>query len=109
MTLTHREQVLVGNIMQRATIRDLAQQVCKMKRHDMRAVMGPSQRAEDCRVRDLICYLAREQGFSYPQIGRVLGRHHTTIIHAVANERKRRAEQGFAEDQTMPYNEQRRG
>lgn len=107
--LTHQEQTLIDNVMRRATIRDIARSICLQKGKSVASVLGPSRKPEDCRIREIICYIAREKGFSYPQIGRAIGRHHTSVLHAVANERKRRAEQGFAEDQTMPYNEQRPG
>ncbi|MCA9630062.1 MAG: hypothetical protein KC766_20465 [Myxococcales bacterium] len=37
------------------------------------------------RSRHLVCYLARElTGMSYPELGRQLGRDHTTVMHSCA-------------------------
>ena len=34
-------------------------------------------------ARRKVAILARERGYSYPQIGAALGKHHTTVIHLV--------------------------
>ena len=77
----------------RQTILSIVGDVCRRSGHNPFHVMGKSREADICRVRELVCYKAyREAGMSYPQIGRVLRRHHTTILHAVRNEAKRRGE-----------------
>ena len=35
------------------------------------------------RVRRKFCKEARKLGYSFPQIGRAIGRHHSTVIHLV--------------------------
>lgn len=44
-------------------------------------VTGPSHRKELLAVRREFAHVARAQGCSFPHIGRILHRHHTTIIH----------------------------
>lgn len=50
--------------------------------------LRPADLAERRRIagaaepRMLAMFLAREQGYSLPQIGRALNRHHTTVLHA---------------------------
>lgn len=47
-------------------------------------VLSTSRDLSVARARHLIAYLLRaDSGMSYPQIGTVLGRDHTTVIHAV--------------------------
>jgi hypothetical protein len=43
-----------------------------------------------CKLRDTLLYLARQRtGLSFPEIGRYFKRHHTTIMGAVNNEKRR--------------------
>lgn len=45
---------------------------------------GPGRARELVRARAAISRVARDQGYSYPQIGRLLGgRDHTTIMHLI--------------------------
>lgn len=47
-------------------------------------IRGTSRRAVVVSARHLAAWLAREiGGLSYPELGHVFGRHHTTMIHAV--------------------------
>lgn len=84
----------------RATVRAIAKEVCDYTGHSINSVMGKSRLASDCRVRELVCYIAHRQGMSLPQIGRALHRDHTTILSAVRNERARR---GDAEELSPPF------
>lgn len=78
----------------RATVRQIAIEVCAYTGHSVSSVMGNSRLAHDCRVREMVCYIARRSGMSLPQIGRALHRDHTTIMHAINNEARRRGETG---------------
>ncbi len=54
-------------------------------------LMGRSAAVKVCRVREQAIWGFREAGYSLPQIGRMFGgRHHTTIMHALKNEERRR-------------------
>ena len=46
-------------------------------------LVGPSHARTFVNLRRSFARLAREQGYTYPQIGRVLNRHHPTILHLV--------------------------
>lgn len=74
----------------RATVRAIAKEVCGWTGHSFNAVMGRSQMADDCRVRDLVCFIAHRNGMSLPMIGRAFGRDHSTILLAVRREQARR-------------------
>lgn len=45
-------------------------------------ILGQSRVRDVAKARQAAMALARRQGYSYPQIGRVFQRDHTTIIHA---------------------------
>lgn len=74
----------------RVTVRSIAQEVATAENFPVDRVLGKDRSHEACRVREKVCFIARERGFSFPQIGRTLGRNHTTIINAVRNEERRR-------------------
>ena len=54
-------------------------------------ILGPSRRADIVQARAMVCWLCRQDGMSYPRIGRELGRDHSSIINLVRREERRRA------------------
>ena len=55
-------------------------------------VRGPRRHLELVRARRAICARLREEGCSYPEIGRALGgRHHTTIMYLLMALKKQQA------------------
>jgi chromosomal replication initiation ATPase DnaA len=46
-------------------------------------IKGRRRTARVVQARKALMLLLHEQGFSYPRIGAVLGRHHSTVIHGV--------------------------
>ena len=44
-------------------------------------IKGAGRKGPVMRARQAVCYLSREAGRSYPAIGQMIGRHHSTIIH----------------------------
>ena len=61
---------------------------------DPQAVLGHSRASDVADARQLLYWLLRQDGHSYPHIGNLLGRHHTTIMHGV-----KAVENGIAEQQ----------
>lgn len=58
-------------------------------------IRGADRHSEIVVVRQAVCWAAREQGLSYPRIGRELGgRHHTTIMSSVTKAGKLRVASG---------------
>jgi chromosomal replication initiation ATPase DnaA len=49
-------------------------------------ILERSNNARLVEARRKFCVLARAQGYSYPEIGAAIGKHHTTIIHLVNKE-----------------------
>jgi chromosomal replication initiation ATPase DnaA len=47
------------------------------------SVLGHTRNANVAAARQLLYWLLRQDGHSYPKIGAIVGRHHTTVIHGV--------------------------
>lgn len=50
---------------------------------DPQTVLGHSRNAKTASARQLLYWLLRQDGHSYPQIGAIVSRHHTTVMHGV--------------------------
>lgn len=92
ITLTEADRAIIAAIKDRAKTRAIAKQVSAETGVRLADIMGRSRLAYLCRIRELVCYIANRNGISHSQIGRVLRRDHTTIMHAVRNEQARRGE-----------------
>lgn len=57
--------------------------LCRSNGYDLETIRRDGRMHDLVRIRDIIAKQAREQGFSFPQIGRALNRDHTSIIKAV--------------------------
>lgn len=90
--LTEADRAMIAAIKGRAHIRAIAKHVCAEAGMKIPDIMGRSREAHLCRVRELIWFIAHENGVSLPQIGRVFGRDHTTILNGLRNEKARRGE-----------------
>lgn len=64
---THVERALAQHLTERYSLRE-------------GEIFGRSRMSRVCLVRHLFCYGLRLLGYSYPEIGRVLRRDHTTIM-----------------------------
>lgn len=56
------------------------------------AIYGPARHGKVAHARQLVMYVAHRQGLSLPVIGKALSRDHTTVLHGVRAEKKRRGE-----------------
>lgn len=72
-------------------IRRMAAEVSELTGIRVAAIYGASHVAKDCRARELLCHMAAEHGYSTHEIGEVLARSHSSIVRAIANEKRRRA------------------
>lgn len=53
-------------------------------------ILGPSRLRKITEPRQFVMYLAHKRGMSLPKIGRIMGRHHTTVLHGIRAEEARR-------------------
>lgn len=53
-------------------------------------ILGPSRLRKITEPRQFVMYLAHKRGMSLPQIGRIMGRHRTTVLHGIRAEAERR-------------------
>lgn len=54
-------------------------------------ILGRSRVRPVVEARQLVCHVLYRHGMSYPQIGRLINRDHTTVLHAVRAVEARRA------------------
>lgn len=80
----------------RTTIRDLALQVCTERCVPIAELMSDARRAQVAHARQEVMRLAVDAGFSTTQVGRFLGRDHSTVVHGIKAARARLAGRGGA-------------
>jgi|GEM_PF-6006125 len=67
----------------RITVRRILAAVAEAAEADQGLIASRFRSAELVEMRAAVVLIAREAQFSLPQIGRVLGRDHTTVLHAL--------------------------
>lgn len=90
--LSDKDRAEIKAIMSRASVRGFVKDVAREFGLTIDTLIGRSLEPKICRVRQIIWYRAHAEGYSLPQIGKVFGRDHTTIMHGIRNEKKRRGE-----------------
>ena len=90
--LTEADRLAIAAISTCSPIRQFTLDVCSDAGVEAYIVMGRNRTAAICRLRELIWYRAHAEGYSLNQIGRVFGRDHTTVMHGVRNEQRRRGD-----------------
>jgi hypothetical protein len=66
-----------------ARITDIINAASTLAGMDAAEITGPRRRQAYFAVRTAIAIIAREHGHSYPQIGRMMGRDHSSICHMI--------------------------
>ena len=46
-------------------------------------IIGENRRPKTARARHIVCQRLRERGYSLSKIGKLMQRHHTTILHSL--------------------------
>ena len=70
--------------MKRIKVIDILRQESDRTGVPIKEILGSARNAEMCHLRHYIMWRARiETGLSYPQIGRQLGKDHTSVLHGV--------------------------
>lgn len=73
-------------------IRQIALAVAEETGVPFKAIMGVRRDARTVQARQLVMYIARRQGLSLQRIGYAMCRDHTTVLHGIRAEEKRRGE-----------------
>lgn len=68
---------------QRPRLRDIILAACTVTEQPRHKIVSPARDTAVVRARWLIFSVARKHGFSYPEIGRSVGRDHTTVLHGM--------------------------
>lgn len=71
-------------------IEAIAREVSQQTGIRLGELMGPSREHPIAHARQIVMFIARREGIAYAEIARCLRRDHTTIIHGVRAEAKRR-------------------
>lgn len=74
----------------RHTVHQIIDAVSEQTGIPAKRILGPRRDAPTARARQIVMYEARLAGLSYPQIGDALGRDHSSVVHGVRVEKKRR-------------------
>lgn len=74
--------------MLRPRISDIITIACRLSGAGMEEVISPARPLHLCAVRYAVYMTAREWGYSYPDIGNVVGRDHSTVMHALQTRRR---------------------
>ena len=83
--LTEPEIQSIRAITNRASIRQMAKEAAAAAGVRFEDLIGPSRRADLCRIREVVYGSARRHGYSTTQTARVFRRDHTTIINGLRN------------------------
>ena len=78
-------------VLHRSTVLKIVDAVAEATGIPAKHILSKSRTAPVARARQIVMYEARKAGLSYPQIGRALGRDHSTVVMGVRTEEKRRA------------------
>jgi hypothetical protein len=73
-------------------VRQIASAVAEQTDVPFKAIMGVRRDTRTVQARQLVMYIARRQGLSLARIGYAMCRDHTTILHGIRAEEKRRGE-----------------
>lgn len=90
-----KDELRRGSSRYRPTVSRIIERACIVFNVFPSEINGPSQVRRIVLARWFVCYWAsRITPYSYPQIGRLLGKDHTTVLNGKLQYRKRRAEMG---------------
>ena len=64
-------------------IRTIIREVAKLTGVPQDDILSPKRDRVTSRARQMVMWKAHKEGHSLPQIGRVLGRDHTSVLHGV--------------------------
>lgn len=79
------------NMKERKSIAQIVHEVAESCGLTWEQIVRNARHRDVVQARQMAMYIAYREGFSTPQIGAVLNRDHTTILHGIKKERARRA------------------
>lgn len=69
--------------MSTAVAREVVAQVAAETGVAVELITGENRRPKTARARHIVCQRLRERGYSLTKIGRLMQRHHTTVLHSL--------------------------
>ena len=73
-------------------VRQIAIAIAEETGVSFREIMGVRRDPRTSQARQLVMYIARKKGLSLERIGYAMRKHHTTVLHGIRAEEKRRGE-----------------
>ena len=83
VSLRHIHTDAAAVVAQRGDLKRMLTTAANLSRIGINDLIGPSQMNSIAYRRWRVCYLLRQAGLSYPRIGMLLKKHHTTCMKAV--------------------------
>jgi len=75
-------------------IEEIIEESCMIYDVTKRQLLGPSRKQDYFRARQFVARKLRTHGYFYEQIGKILNRHHTTIMNMCDDEMRERKKSG---------------
>jgi chromosomal replication initiation ATPase DnaA len=72
-----------ADIKSKAPIRAIVRQVAKLTGIPQEDILSPKRDRATARARQMVMWKARQEGHSFPAIGKALQRDHTSVLHGV--------------------------
>lgn len=88
--LTEADRAALRRSSPRLQVRDIANAVAAEAALPVDAIFGPRRDAEVAGARQIVMFIAWRRGFKLEAIGCALDRDHTTVLHGIRAEAKRR-------------------
>lgn len=93
LALTHRAHREAAALQASHSDRYLTHQVARQLGHDPLVVLSPSREAKYVQARTEVAQVLRELGWSYPRIGKAIGRRHDVVMFLLGTSKRGRERQ----------------
>ena len=97
LALTHRAHREAAALAASHSDRYLTHQVARQLGHDPTVVLSPSRHANAVQARAEVAQVLRELGWSYPRVGRAIGRNHSEVMYLLGASKRGRERQARRE------------
>ena len=93
LALTRTTYRAKASALDSASDRYLTHQIARQLGHDPKWCLGPSREAKYVQARAEVAQVLRELGWSYPRVGRAIGRDHAAVMYLLGAGKRGRERQ----------------
>jgi chromosomal replication initiation ATPase DnaA len=90
--LTEADLAQVERVFPQPRVNKIVQEVSDATGIPVKAILSPKHTKEVCLARAIVCYVAHRAGISSPDIGKAIGRDHSSVLNLIGREKARRGE-----------------